>query len=343
MRIAINAHYLYRARLSGLARYAHQVRDVLAAEGHTLTEVKSPAFLYANDGRALRLLRFLALLFVEIVVPPFLIVMRRAALHVSPAFTAPLGLFSRRYIVVVHDLAFIEFPRCYSRLERWYYLLNLAILKAGRHRIVVPSGYVRERLRRYTGMDAKRVTVISPYSELSKTSVGMPAKEKYFVLLSNAHLRKNIEQTLQGFLASKAPVKGYKLFVVGNFEVPVGRQAAAIVVRSGMSDADLATLIGGASAMLLFSLSEGFGYPVVEAARLGVVSLTSEATSLRELIAPPREPQMAVSADDIAARIDLYLSDERFRAALERDKAYLNAKYSRHAFTTDWKELIGGR
>jgi glycosyltransferase involved in cell wall biosynthesis len=334
MRISINSHYLHRSRLSGLGRYAREIAAALA--DHSLAEVRLPDFFY-DGGTLRRWLRFIALAFLELLAPALLVATGRARWHISPAFSVPLSLFCRRHIVVVHDLAFREYPNCYSRRERFYYNVNLLLLRLGRHRVVTPSHYVRDRLVAMAGIAPQRITVISPYGEI--TPPQQAKKEKSFLLLSNAHPRKNIAATVEGFTASQAPARGYALAVAGNFEHPP-ETGLPVHFHHALSESQLAQAYAGAEALLLFSLSEGFGFPVVEAAQCGTPALTSECTSLAELIDPDRPPMPATTAAEIRDRINRYLGDSAFRAALARDKSYVTRAFTRERFDGQWRRLL---
>jgi glycosyltransferase involved in cell wall biosynthesis len=341
MRVSINGHYLHR-KMSGLARYARQIQAVLLADGHHLVQIQPPSWFYREGGKLRRVLRFIVLAGYELLLPPLTLLLGRADCHISPAFAAPLGLFSTRYLVVVHDLAFADYPSMYTRLERLYMKMNLWLLCWGRHRIVVPSEFVKAQICLLYRISPSRVFTISPYSEFAPRDPLFKKNDKYFILLSNAHPRKNLQATVAGFLASKACSMGYRLMIVGNFEKVVHADALQVLVCKGVSDEQLETLISGATALVLFSLSEGFGFPVVEAASLGVVSLTSGVSSLAELSVPGEPVRTATHQDEIKATFDNFLSDPVFRDKSELNRQYVNATFSRRAFDQRWRELICG-
>lgn len=341
MRVSINGHYLQR-KMSGLARYAHQIQTALLADGHELVYVQPPSWFYRDGSTPRRILRFAALALYELLLPTWILLLGRTDCHISPAFAAPIGLFSKRYMVVVHDLAFVDYPQMYSRLERLYMQLNLRLLQLGRHRIVVPSEFVRSELVRIYKISPRRIHIISPYSQFTPREPQLRKEGKYFLLLSNAHPRKNLEATIKGFLASKACSGGYRLMVVGNFEGEVHADARQVQVFRGVSDKQLEQLIVDAPALVLFSVSEGFGFPVVEAASLGVVSLTSGVSSLAEL-SPPGTPRFAATTpEEITATFDRFLTDAEFRVKLEIDRQYVTTTFNRRSFDQHWRELIRG-
>ncbi len=251
---------------------------------------------------------------------------------------------------MVHDLAFFDFPDCYGDLEKFYYRVNLWIIRSFRHEVVVPSEFVKADLVSRVGINRERINVISPYSNFDGCSEGFErsgscsvSNGKYFLSVSNAHPRKNIEDTVAAFINSKLPSSGYSLVLVGSFERDLEEKIAErsdVVIRKNVSNQELLGLYSGAEALLLFSFSEGFGYPVVEAAAFGVPSLTSEVTSLAEFLPAGTPPDPALSVQKITNRLNRFLNDEAYR-----DNAILQAKeialsYSMVKFNDNWKELI---
>ena len=89
-----------------------------------------------------------------------------------------------------------------------------------------------------------------------------------------------------------------------------------VIFTGFVPDADLPPLYAGADAVLVPSLYEGFGFPVLEAMRCGAPVITSNTSSLPEvagdaaLLVDPRD----VAA--IAAAIGRLVNDERLRADL---------------------------
>jgi glycosyltransferase involved in cell wall biosynthesis len=326
--------------MSGLARYARQIHKALQADGHLITKIQLPDWFYREGGRGHQMLRFIALTTWEMLLPPLLLLFRKIDYHISPAFAAPLGLLSRRYLVVVHDLAFIDYPDMYTRLERWYLGMNLRLMQIGCHTIIVPSYFVKSRICDLYGISAQRIHTVSPYSEFMPRAPESTKPDRYFILLSNAHPRKNLKATLEGFLTSAAYTSGYKLMVVGNFEYSVLADADHVVFYHGVNDQRLEQMIAGASALVLFSLSEGFGFPIVEAASLGVVSMTSEVSSLTELLPSDARLIKATQPHEIRAVFNRFVEDPAFRARLEENRRYVNATFNSQIFQQRWKELL---
>lgn len=112
----------------------------------------------------------------------------------------------------------------------------------------------------------------------------------YLLAIGRVESRKNIEALL---LAHRRANTGLPLVVAGpdgHWRSAAERRrvtallAAPDVIRlDWQDDATVAALIGGARALLMPSLAEGFGLPVVEAMALGVPALASATGALAEI------------------------------------------------------------
>jgi glycosyltransferase involved in cell wall biosynthesis len=175
---------------------------------------------------------------------------------------------------------------------------------------------------------------------------------RYFLSLCTLEPRKNLLHLLRCFhrLIQQEQLPGLRLVLVG----AVGWKTdplfallqqhaelrARVVLAGYVPDADLAALYSGATAFVYPSLYEGFGLPVLEAMQCGAPVISSNASSLPEvlgdagLLVPPTDPDalsgaMLSLASDDALVTDLSLRGrqraERFswdRTALATVEAY---------------------
>lgn len=336
MKLLINAHYLNR-KVSGLARYARQITGVL---NYGRDVILLPNNSDYSKFMRTKLLRYMYLIFLENIAVVFLKFFRRPCVHISPAFSAPFVDMRGTSAVVVHDLAFNEEPRYYLFREKLFFKINMFFLKLSSSAIVVPSIFVGQSIVNTYNIDSSRIQVISPYSEFGLADTDQSAeKQRYFLLVSNNHPRKNLQNTIDGFLKSAAPKQGHKLLVVGNFEVAPRYDSDLVMIKEGVSDLELKTLYKNASAALLFSFSEGYGYPVVEAASLGTPSITSEVTSLAEFVFG-RAPEKAHTVEEIEQKITKFILCPDYAEQLLGDVQIINERYSREKFANKWHLLI---
>ena len=169
----------------------------------------------------------------------------------------------------------------------------------------------------------------------SKQRHGIPGP--YFIYIGNLEPRKNLPRTLEAYARVRNRFKDAPTFVlVGRpawmFE-PVFDAAARLsledhVVFTGfIPHSEKMTLLRGACACVYPSLYEGFGLPVLEAMAAGVPVLTSNVSSLPEVIG---DTGLTVDPESVEAietgMIELLEHQEaavmRAKAAFERAKGF---------------------
>jgi len=197
--------------------------------------------------------------------------------------------------------------------------------------------YVKSQLINNLGIKETRIHQISPYSEFSGSNRD---ENNYFILLSNAHPRKNISNVVNAFSCSDAAAYGFRLIIVGNFDYTVNDGISNLEFIKGLDDDNLQSLLSHSSALLLFSYSEGFGYPVIEAASLGVPSLTSNVTSLNELMIDVDGNKPCLTVVEIEAKINMFLHDNEYRKQLKNHTKILNNRFSKSIFVAKWRKLL---
>lgn len=124
----------------------------------------------------------------------------------------------------------------------------------------------------------------------------IPAESRYFLALSTLQPRKNFERIIKSFvqLQQQENIQDLFLVLVGANgwsydqiykEVDsAGELAGKIILTGYVPDEDLAPLYSGAIAFLYPSLYEGFGLPPLEAMQCGTPVITSNNSSLPEVV-----------------------------------------------------------
>ncbi|MCP9493203.1 MAG: glycosyltransferase family 4 protein [Pyrinomonadaceae bacterium MAG19_C2-C3] len=174
----------------------------------------------------------------------------------------------------------------------------------------------------YCETDSARNTVV-------KNKYNLP-DAPYILSLSTLEPRKNIAQTIRSFarLVTQESITDLYLVLVGakgwNYDsifAAIEENEALrkrIIVTGYVDDDDLASLYSGALAFVYPSFYEGFGLPPLEAMQCGVPVITSNTSSLPEVVG---DAGIMVDPHDTDAlcqsMLDLY-TDSRLRAALKR-------------------------
>lgn len=243
------------------------------------------------------------------------------------------GRVSRRakLLLTVHDLSFEHYPETFSLKRRaWHFFVNPKSLCDAADRIIAVSDATRDDLCATYAVDADKVSTIhsaaSQYyrvmdrNDLSLVSV----REKYalpykFILsLGTLEPRKNITSIIRAYAAlrdrKQKEADQHKLVIAGErgwkwhaIEEEIARSPyGADILRVGfIADDDKPALYNLASLFVYPSFYEGFGFPPLEAMQCGTPVITSNASSLPEIVA------------DAAIMIDSDRPDELYRAMKE--------------------------
>ncbi|MBR8830939.1 MAG: D-inositol-3-phosphate glycosyltransferase [Chroococcopsis gigantea SAG 12.99] len=213
---------------------------------------------------------------------------RKASLLFSPVPEAPLGN-KTRYVVTVYDLIPLRFPKFspltfYSR----YYLPR--VLRGAEH-IICISQCTKQDLMDYFGIPGEKMSVIMlGYDRSHFIPLSLPTLP-YFLYLGRYDPHKNISRLITAF----SRISGdYELILIGAFDprfTPgLQRQVKELGLESRVkfldyvSYQDLPRYINQALALVYPSLWEGFGLPLLEAMACGIPVITSNLSSLPEVV-----------------------------------------------------------
>lgn len=272
-RIAINRAYLGQP-VTGQQRYAAQIVNELLAVGETRL-IDPPSSLGRAGSWAW-------------VQGPAMSVNREEVL-LSLTSRAPFA--HRRHVVTVHDLFVLTNPEWYTRR---YVLTHAPIL---RHHLRFASALVavseptRVHIEEYTNGKAVCVVAANGSSHLSSAAGPTPlsqpnrwglAPANYLLCVGSLEPRKNLRLLARAY-GQLNPVQriACPLVVVGGTSGSVFRSydidwPEETILTGYVSDTELQSLYGSATAVVVPSLDEGFGLPVVEAALARVPLILSD-------------------------------------------------------------------
>ena len=260
---------------------------------------------------------------------------RRVDVFVSPTGYHPVLFSPVRSVLVVHDLAVFVESRARPALKTWLMeRLGLPVaLRRASHVIAVSASTKRDLLRLFP-FTARRVTVIplAPFPlPTSARSVAEVAQkydlpEQYVLFVGTLEPRKNVDGLVRAYLRLPYELRStFPLILVGrrgwNIETIVSALGTAdeTVRELGRVDGeDLPGLYAGATVFAYPSWYEGFGLPVIEAMRAGTAVLTSNTSSLPEVVG--EAALMVPPGDDRAIERGLarLLTAARFRHSLAK-------------------------
>jgi glycosyltransferase involved in cell wall biosynthesis len=262
--------------------------------------------------------------------------------------TTPLPQRQGRRVVTVHDLTCLLFPQFHPWDRRL--LFRLSIRRAARlaDAIIVPSAATgrdlaarfpsaRTRIRVVPHAPSERFVPLRSEDCLPVLARHGLAHGDYLLFVGNVEPRKNLRALIEAYgrMRQATPLSPQLAIAGGAGWKHQGiHQAAAtspvaadIRFLGHVSDADLPSLVSGALAFVYPSLYEGFGLPPLEAMACGTPVITSNRSSLPEVVG---DAALVVDPNDreaLADAMERLVSDatlrEEFRArGLERAQRY---------------------
>ena len=255
--------------------------------------------------------------------------------------TVPEAILGGRVpqLTVVHDLLPLYFPAEYPRQQ--YYFRSLVPRVLRRSRIVVAdSESTRRDIIESYGIAAEKVRVIYPGYDPATYAVNghcAPAlgEDAYLLYVGNLLPHKNLLGLLDALAILRRRLSA-RLIIRGEGQLAYARAVRQRVETLGLSQAvrfqgyaaegTLRDLYSRAACLVLPSLREGFGLPVLEAMACGTPVITSNSSSLPEVggdAALRVDPDDAIDLSDAMHRV---LTDPDLRADLrERGLKWVRA------------------
>ena len=278
----------------------------------------------------------------------------------SPIRVFPNVINADRKYIILYDAIPLLLPNYYPSVglkKHWFYNLTEYIKTKPDCKYFAISKSCKNDFVRLLNMNPDDITVIplaandNFYHEknpekikLAREKYNIPADKKYVFSLCTLEPRKNLIRAVKTFIEF---IKKNKIddmvFVLGgaHWDEFIGKLEAEIddlgkykdkIIRAGyIDDADLAALYSGAEWFVYTSQYEGFGLPPLEAMQCGCPVITSNTSSLPEVIG------------DAGVMID-WDNDEQHIAAYE--KYYFDKKYRdkmvmaglKHSKEFSWKK-----
>lgn len=343
MRIGIDARCLEASKRAGVARYLKNIliewdKSGIDHEVYLYFRSKEPTDV-SFDHFKTRLLDpncYLDNLVVEQIAMPKMAKKDSISIVFSPEYTTPVYAGMKR-IVTLHDISYSTHPEWYSFSER--VRLNsfsrLSAIKAAA--ILTVSDYSKsEIVKTYRVSPGKiHVTPVATeniFSKVDDKEIRARVVDKYdlanpFVLyIGSIFNRRRVPMLIKAF--SKVMYKvPHDLVIVGQNLTHPYEDIEAIAKEVGVTprlkriifvdEEDIAPLYSMADVFVYVSTYEGFGLPPLEAMACGTSVISSNVTSIPEVIG---DAGILINPDDESALVDALfrlLTDENLRKTFE--------------------------
>lgn len=261
---------------------------------------------------------------------------RRFDLLHSPDFIPPL-FGARRYVITIHDLAFLLYANIQTADSLRYYAGQIQRAVRQADHIIAVSHTTRDDLIRLLHVPSEKITVIwegihPRFRVLEHSVVQLP--DDYLLFVGTIEPRKNIPNLLQGYAILKSRQKTVSKLVLAGQKGWLSEESFAAIEGLGLQEDviwlggvpfnELPALYNRAKILVYPSLYEGFGFPPLEAMACGTPTITSDRGALKEIAG---EAALYVNPDEpesIAAGLQKLLSDENLYQTLrERGLAHV--------------------
>lgn len=313
MRIGVNTRFLLEGKLEGLGRYTHELfsRLVKNHPEHQFVfffdRTYSQEFIYEKNVEAVVVHPparhpYLWYLWFEWFLP------RAIKKQKIDYFISPDSFMSLRSKVsqhlVIHDLAFEHYPEGIPKLVGDFYKKYTPNYCKKANRIVSVSSFTKQDITKQYGVSASKIDAV--LNGVTTSFSGLPEEEiqafrntiseskPYFVYVGAMHPRKNVERLLLAFDAFKKETSSdFKLVLVGRkaWQNEAMEKAyenmkhqSDVIFTGRITDEELSKTLASAYALTYVPFFEGFGLPIIEAQSCGIPVITSNASSMPEVL-----------------------------------------------------------
>jgi glycosyltransferase involved in cell wall biosynthesis len=255
--------------------------------------------------------------------------------------------------LLLHDVIPLAIPNVYKKLnfsKQWIERLVASLDTKSKYFAV--SEYTKQDVLKFTDKIGQDDIVVTPLAasdkffykkdeeKLASTKLkyNIPKDKKYFLSLCTLEPRKNLLFAVDNFISfiEKNNIKDTVLVLAGavwkEFDKIVrdklNQYNSELIIKTGyVDDEDLQILYSSAEVFIFPSLYEGFGLPVLEAMQCGCPVITSNVTSLPEVIGDAGIQITPTSNEEMISAYERMYFDENFRQScitkgLERAKSF---------------------
>lgn len=356
MKIAIDLRSLHTGKLSGIENYILNVVEYLLAR-----DTKNTYTLFYNSYKPVNVehFHFVNSTVVKTRVPNRLLNASLSFLG-RPVFEKLVGDFDclflpnfnpfalgagKKLAVTVHDISPLVTPEFYGAKDRlWHKILKIRQTLQRADIIFAVSEFTKKDIVRHFGINPQKISVVYPgvdkkffhpgISDARKREVrniyGLPGK--FLLFINTLEPRKNLSGLLEAFEKINSDVHlviagkggfGHKELLE---RIEKSKKHRKIHYLGYIEEADKPFIISLASALIYPSFYEGFGFQPLEAMSLGVPVVTSQVTSVPEIVGDAAVLINPYNISDIAGAIDSVLTNEALRKQLV-EKGFARAKF----------------
>jgi glycosyltransferase involved in cell wall biosynthesis len=263
-------------------------------------------------------------------VAPLLLATNQASLfhgmlNIAP-FVSPVPT-----VITIHDLAFIRFPQTFRAYNRTYLDMATRISARRAHMILAVSEHTKREVVEILGVPPERVVVThdaarvqfkpQPAARITAFRQRKSLPERFLLYVGTLEPRKNLITLLEAYskIADTVRIplivgggKGWMYAAVFKRLAELGLQDKVHFVGY-IDEEDLPLWYAAATVFVFPSIYEGFGMPPLEAMACGTPVVTSNSSSLPEVVGDAGIMVPPTDTDALAAALVQMLQDDTLR------------------------------
>ncbi|MCX6779691.1 MAG: glycosyltransferase family 1 protein [Candidatus Magasanikbacteria bacterium] len=268
------------------------------------------------------------------------------------------------YALTIHDLSFEIFPQFYTAKQNFWHKI-IAPKNQTRHAqmIIVPSENTKRDLENYYKIPKEKIKVIypgvddsfslnNPSLKIDKTRVlnryNLP--ENFILFLGSIEPRKNIITIIRAYEKLPPEISNkYSLLIVGapgwkNKEIYDAAQKSPLASQIkfiGYIAANDKPIFYQSSSLFIFdSFYEGFGFPLIEAMRMGTATIAANRASLPEITQDASYLVNPNKITDLCIAIKTLLTDQELKNNYIKKGHIVAERYSWEKAAATWLAAI---
>ncbi len=356
MKIGIDIREMEKGKMTGIGRYLKNLLDYIAQE-----DQKNEYILFANQKTEytttvknikIRVIKGWFAPFWDQVQLPRALKKDKINLFLSPYYKKPF-FTPCKSIITIHDLNPLFLPPISMKgwfKNRLYFRTLLKLSSRKVDRIITVSQYSKKDIVEYFRVPEEKIEVIchcvdERYRPISSNSEEVTSKygidRKFIFYFGNFNPHKNVKALIEAYYRLPQKTKDkYQLVLGGRRDrycmslekmVKHLKIEERVVFTGFISEEDLPAIYSAAELFVFPSLREGFGLPPLEAMACGTPVITSNTTSLPEVVGEAGILVNPYNVDEIKAAIIEVLTNSTLRndliqKGLERSRRFTSEK-----------------
>jgi glycosyltransferase involved in cell wall biosynthesis len=253
-----------------------------------------------------------------------------------------------RTVYTLHDLIFLHYPEYHKLYNRWYLTLTMPHYLRAADVVVTPSECSRQDALKFYDLPESKIKVIyeapAPHFKPATDLTGLERvrqkyslPEKFILHVATIEPRKNLSRLLEAFNALLGNWPNLRLVLIGKkgwlyesfFQKLHAMGLQERVIFPGYIDeADLPACYQLAEVFAFPSLYEGFGLPPLEAMACGTPVVSSNSSSLPEVIGNAGLLVKPTDTAGLITALQRVLADTELRADMRHRSLAQAQKFS---------------